>query len=558
MLIIKKVFKLFLIVICFIELFSVSVCYAAPKDSIVQRKFIHEIHILLKKKKSDPFNSEEDTSGLKLEVFQPKNKFKLKYEVFGWYPYWEKDYYKYINYSLLSTVTYVSYEVNPQTGAAKTVHDWDKSPMIDSAKAHGTKVLLGVTNFGIDKNHKFLANKKAVNKLIKNLLQLLAKRDANGVCIDFEGVQEKDKDLFTSFIKNLNKAFKAKGYEIYLAVPNVDLDKSLDFSKLVNLINRFVIMGYPYFSPSSNIAGPLAPIKSDKLWESYNLTNSIKYYLSNDVADTSLILALPFYGIVWDTKSKDLGADVEKFIGFRTYSYIKKSLKDIKYDHVSKSAYSSYHTSKEDKTIQIRQCWFENDSSIAAKLNLIKKYKLAGMGIWALGFDKGYNDLWKVISVEFDSSNTSKNGNSDTQNDSIQKNDSAQTNSAHIVVATSDSTHHSSSVTKPSVLSEVELKLKSVTNYRSILLYVMVLISICGVVGFLIGMLSANTRAYFFTNNAMRWYYIGVVLLFTVVSLRIFNIINNTSIVLGLGFIIGSGSYHLATKIIEHKNKNIP
>ncbi|HWZ21719.1 MAG TPA: hypothetical protein VNW06_03650, partial [Cytophagaceae bacterium] len=65
-------------------------------------------------------------------------------------------------------------------------------------------------------------------------------------------------------------------------------------------------------------------------------------------------------------------------------------------------------------------------------------------------------------------------------------------------------------------------------------------------------------RAYFFTNNAMRWYYIGVVLLFTVVSLRIFNIINNTSIVLGLGFIIGSGSYHLATKIIEHKNKNIP
>ena len=31
--------------------------------------------------------------------------------------------------------------------------------------------------------------------------------------------------------------------------------------------------------------------------------------------------------------------------------------------------------------------WFENDATLKTKLDLVKKYKLAGIAIWRLGFE---------------------------------------------------------------------------------------------------------------------------------------------------------------------------
>lgn len=42
-------------------------------------------------------------------------------------------------------------------------------------------------------------------------------------------------------------------------------------------------------------------------------------------------------------------------------------------------------------------CFMDNVSSLGAKYELVRRSGIAGIGIWALGYDDGYEDLWNLI-----------------------------------------------------------------------------------------------------------------------------------------------------------------
>ena len=365
-------------------------------DSVkLAKQYIHEQHKLTIGGPNYIYNIDHENLNLKIEAFKPNTRFKLDYEVFAWYPYWEDDLYKNLNYSLLTTIAYFSYEIEPATGNPITTHSWETTSLIDSAKANGSRVLLTVTNFGETNNKKFLNNAQAIENLIKQIKILLIKRKGTGVCIDFEGVLKAQKNAYSKFITLLSHELKKadKNYLVYLTVPAIDWRNYLDFEVLTPVVDQFVILGYGYYGAISRVAGPVDPINSGTIWEPYNLSTSIDYYLANQIPSSKLILALPFYGAIWKTESGKIGAKVKSFEGSRTYDYIKtKFTMPLKYDTVSQSAWYSYIVNK-----QYQQCWFDNDSTLAVKLNLIKEKRLNGMGIWALGYDKGYHDMWRVI-----------------------------------------------------------------------------------------------------------------------------------------------------------------
>jgi len=552
-------------------------------DSAKQaRKFIHQHHKVLKDKQSSTFITKIDK--LESKLFESSHDFKLKYEVFGWYPYWEKDYYKNINFSLLSTVAYFSYEVNPKTGHPISTHDWETTGLIDSIKAQkGKRVLLTVSNFGIRNNKKFLKNPDAIDTLIDNLIKLLAKRDSDGVCIDFEGVSKNEKSEYTSFLLNLSNRLKAanKKYQIYLSVPNVNWSKSIDFKAIDKAIDCFVIMGYDYYGKGSKVAGPVAPLESAKTWEPFNLTNSVDYYTSH-IASSKIILALPTYGSLWETKNLDLKSKVKSYLGSRTYSYIKSNIEKneaVYIDDVSKSAYSVYKIKGSKNTY--RQCWFENDSSFTIKTNLIKQKKLRGLGIWALGYARGYNDFWEVIYKELgapklsndqtttleggSSTATTNNGNGgNQQNNTVSSGGGNQPTNSSSNASSSTPTVVTKIVdglglTDPnSKINRVEKKLVKVTDYKTVLLYIMCFVLFFACVGFVIAMLSENTRNNFFNNANLRKYYTGVVLLLTVVIFRMLHWINDGSVLLIIGFLLVAYSFYLIDKFIERKEKDLP
>ena len=513
------------------------------------RQYVHEHHQLTKGKKTYPYKVDHDKLGLKLKAFSDTTEFKLDYDVFGFYPYWEGDLYKSLNYSLLTTIAYFSYEVDATTGNPKTTHDWETTPVIDSAQANGTKVLLTVTNFGQTNNREFLTNNNAINTLISQLKSLLKKRNGNGVCLDFEGVANAQKAEYAKFITLLSQELKKanKDYLVYITVPAVDWAKSMDFEVLIPAVDQFLIMGYGYYGSTSKVAGPVDLLNSGKVWEPYNLTTSVDYYIANKVPSSQLTLALPFYGSIWETETASKGSKVTRFIGNRTFDYIKSKIRvPVQYDSLSQSAWCSYVVAGKDEN-KFRQCWFDNDSTLGVKLNFIKEKKLNGMGIWALGYDKGYTDLWEVIAQNFcNTSVIAEEGISASAADSLNTTDSLGTSS-------------SSLITKIwSKLTNIEGLLEQVTNYKSMLLFTMSFIVFFGGAGFVISMLQPNTRMFFFGNTAYTVYYCVITLFFFLVILRWTNVINDLSIALIVGFIAGGVVIYFITKIIERMNKNIP
>jgi spore germination protein YaaH len=61
---------------------------------------------------------------------------------------------------------------------------------------------------------------------------------------------------------------------------------------------------------------------------------------------------------------------------------------------------SSYLITKEHK-LEYRQLFFEDSKSLSIKYDWIKKNQVGGVGIWALGYDNGYSDLWNLLVDKF-------------------------------------------------------------------------------------------------------------------------------------------------------------
>jgi spore germination protein YaaH len=323
------------------------------------------------------------------------------YKVFGWHPFWMGSAFKSYNFSLLSVIAYFSYELNPQTGDYYSIHNWNTTALLDSAHAHNCKVVLTVTNFNTQNNIKFLTNKAAQKNFIKNIITLLKDRNGDGVNIDFECVPGKCKDLLTNFLIDLSTSLKTEksSYLLTIALPPVDFSQSFNLSQLDRYVDLFVIMGYEYHGIFSKTAGPIAPLGSGNKWMALNVEKSVDAYLTTGVTPKKLLLGVPYYGSEWLTNDLTFPSPAKAFLKFHTYRGVKDLTGNYGgvLDDVSVSKYYAYR----DPADMYHQIWFEDTATLSQKYELVKKKKIGGIGIWALGYDNGHEELWKLIANKF-------------------------------------------------------------------------------------------------------------------------------------------------------------
>jgi spore germination protein YaaH len=322
----------------------------------------------------------------------------LKKEVFGWHPHWMGERYKSYNFKLLSTLAYFSYELNPETGGYKTIHDWATTSVIDSAHAKGTKVHLTVTNFGEENNRKFLNNYQAQRVFIEEIVKQIERRAADGVNLDFENIPKTFREKFTRFVIRLSERLQVEGLEFSMVIPSNDPDWVYDFNTLINFVDYFVMMGYNYHKDAS-ISGPNAPLKSSAKWGKPSVENSVNTYFSRGIPPIQLIVAYPYYGIKTQTKSIKIPAESTAFLKEMTYSEIRNEFK--KKPIIDLESSSAYYVIPSPSDEMVEQLWFDNEESFAMKCDWINQKKLRGVGIWALGFDHGNNELWTVLNQKF-------------------------------------------------------------------------------------------------------------------------------------------------------------
>lgn len=322
-----------------------------------------------------------------------------RYKVFGWQPYYKGTAYKSYDFSILWGISYIDYHVEPHTGSYKSIHNWKTTKIVDYAKKAGCKVFLTACNFGHSANTVFLENEKSQDNFIKTILPLLDYRKADGLNIDFEEIPGKLRKKFTDFLIKLSTELKRKNYELILALPSIDFEKVFEIKKIKDHIDLFVIMGYDYYYSGSQDAGPVSPLQSGRKWEKYNLETSVDQYLISGVPASRLLLAIAYYGREWHTATSTFPSKNTGYILTNSYRAIKNygHLENSKLDPLSLTKYLIVKDNKKG----YRQLWFDDKESLGGKYDWIKKKKIAGVAIWALGYDHGYTELWDLLRTKF-------------------------------------------------------------------------------------------------------------------------------------------------------------
>lgn len=317
--------------------------------------------------------------------------------VYGWHPYWNSNTHQNYQWDLLSHFSFFSYEVNSADGNAISTHGWSTSAAVDAALANNVKVTLCVTLFS--GHATFFGNATAQQTLITNLINLVQSRGAHGVNIDFEGLPSSQTTNFANFMVNLSNQMHTAipGSEVSTVLYAVDWSNVFDFSIMEPEVDHYIIMGYDYYYSGSSTAGPTDPLYQFGTTYNYTLSRSITYYLDKGVPAEKLVLGLPYYGWDYPTTVSTIPSSTTGSGSSRTYATIRTN---------TSGNYSLANQSwQSDAVIDayvynsggFRQCFNSMDSAFKKRLEHVLHTGIAGIGIWALGYDNGYSERWDGI-----------------------------------------------------------------------------------------------------------------------------------------------------------------
>jgi GH18 family chitinase len=326
---------------------------------------------------------------------------QLNRVVFGFHPYWAGSDYLEYQWNLLSDLCYFSYEVNPSNGEAENYHGWLTDPAIDSAQAHGVKVHLCATIFS---GHTgFFTNMTARQTLISNLVSLVQQRNADGINMDIEAMPSSVSDSVVVFMHDLSVQLKAVLPEAKVSIdlPAVNWGNDFQVAEMNNWVDWFFVMGYDYYWNSSPQAGPVSPLYSMTSGNDISLARTISDYEATGLEPGKFILGMPYYGRQWRTQYGSIPSPILATGTAMTYAAVRNN----------SGTYNASNFTWEPNSLSSCYIFFQNDSwyqcFIGLDRDLRKKYDivnyrdLAGIGIWALGYDNGYNELWQAISDKF-------------------------------------------------------------------------------------------------------------------------------------------------------------
>ncbi|MFO7789368.1 MAG: glycosyl hydrolase family 18 protein [Bacteroidales bacterium] len=388
----NTIIKPFILILCAVFLFSYS--DAQQHKSIHQEEL--EYHNSLGISAEEYYSVNQPAEVTKRGFDRTCNLNKV---VFGWHPYWSNGLETNYDWSLLSDLSYFSYEVNPATGEPSTTHAWLTSPVVDEALANGVRVNLCVTLFS---DHATLfSSETAQQTLIDSLISLVQARGAHGVNIDFEGVSTSLKPEFTAFLIDLCTQMHSEipGSQVSVCTYAVDWGDLFDEVAIDPYIDFYTIMGYAYYYSSSAVAGPTSPLYTFGSFD-YNLAKTVNYYLSQGASKEKLVLGLPYYGHEWETESNTIPSNTTSSVGSKTYKLVKNNTSgNYSNPQWEPTSFTPYYVFNDGT--DWHQCFCDDENSLAYRYDFVNMMDIAGIGIWALGYDDGYTALWDLLRDKF-------------------------------------------------------------------------------------------------------------------------------------------------------------
>lgn len=331
-----------------------------------------------------------------LTLISEKTSGDLTHVVYGFLPHWRGEESWGLRLEVLSHVAWFGIELDA-AGQVEEYNGWphDWEMLKADIRSSGTRFDLTVTCFdwsGV-KVHNLLSD--SVSRAAATANVLAESQGCDGVCIDFERPADGDREMFADFIEGLADSLHARGMSLSVAVTAVNWGDRIDAKRIAGSADYVFIMGYDFHYPGSAQSGPVAPLEG----ETFNVTSSVDYYIeASDSAADRLLLGVPYYGYDWPT------ADTLPYsatMGSATaYIYSSAITRGEEYGILWHDTTSTpwYHYQQGTQT---RQCWFDDTASLELKYDLAKNRNLAGVGVWALTYDDGRDELWRLLGRNF-------------------------------------------------------------------------------------------------------------------------------------------------------------
>jgi len=341
------------------------------------------------------------------QIARPERTRLLTHTVYGWYPYWMGDTYLNLDWDLISHISFFSMEATA-TGQITNDHSWPQnwSGLIATAQNAGVTITLTCTLFNSGDINTLIGSGTYRTNLITHLIAECQAGGAQGVNIDFEGSNLNAGNLVT-FMTELRAAFDAAipGAHISMASPAVDWTGSFDYDALAAQCDTLIPMCYDYHW-SGGSPGPVSPLTAGTVWSQWCVEWTVNDYMAYGAPAGKISIGVPYYGYDWVVDGDPSTYPVPDGVGDadpRIYSYIQNSHGGYtKYwDSHSQTPWYYYWSGGSP-----RQVWYDDAVSLGLKYGMVLDESLNGIGIWALGYDDGYTDLWDVIETHFTASVT--------------------------------------------------------------------------------------------------------------------------------------------------------
>ena len=254
----------------------------------------------------------------------------------------------------------------------------------NTAKKNGSKVYALVHNMnmsgsvGFDANlaHHVLSNPSLRSTLVKNLVNLTTKSGWDGISIDIEKTPPADRDNYSAFVADLEKALKAKDKVLNVSIPAkyVDYPSDLwsgayDYAAIGKAADQVVLMTYDEHGFGTT-QGPIA---------SQGWVNRVITYAVGKIPKSKIVMGLPVYAYDWGSNNPTMPEYLSHDqILARAKQHGVKILTDPS-AQVPQFTYTANGVRHE--------VYFENAASLKTKMDYALKHQLHGVAIWRLGME---------------------------------------------------------------------------------------------------------------------------------------------------------------------------
>lgn len=263
---------------------------------------------------------------------------------------------------------------------------------LDSDVSEGKLSYVTVSNFGATDFDPGVAHGAMVThrgNTIQNLLALARSEGLAGINIDFEGIYPGDRSAYSDFVAALAQQLHAANSLLMLSVPAKSFDDPgddwtwpYDYSAIGRTADFIQVMTYDEHVPGQ-APGPVAGID----WVQATLS-----YAVSQINHEKVLMGLPAYGYDFDlTHSTGVTVDWRDMDAL-----VASTGADPVWQASTESAHFDYIASDGS----VHQVWYETPQGIQDKAHFAVSLKLAGVSVWALGFEN--MQFWDAVAAGLD------------------------------------------------------------------------------------------------------------------------------------------------------------